>query len=287
MPHAALIPPPHPHTHAHTHTSPSWYYDAGRIKSDFGRGGITKYEAAVEHFPGSIMALSNTGGAGRGSNDGDIIGTVINHGKKKYWARGGNFHYHHGLRPGENTLEAQLFRLVARELTASGGAVDVDALRGAYVEFMTTPGSHNDTYASTCHRMFFKNRADGKPLDQCPDNDNHNVDTMDGLVMAIPAILAHAAAAAAAGGAAGGGAESCAADTASAVRSTIAVTRDSKQVGDYAQVLTRVLHEVLAARDGGDAGATLRAALEGAALEHLNLDLRRAVTLSRGDPMTS
>jgi len=27
-----------------------------------------------------------------------------------------------------------------------------------YIQFMTTPGSHNDTYAATAHRMFFLNR---------------------------------------------------------------------------------------------------------------------------------
>lgn len=31
------------------------------------------------------MQLSNTGGAGRGSQTGNIIGDVINHGKKKFW----------------------------------------------------------------------------------------------------------------------------------------------------------------------------------------------------------
>jgi hypothetical protein len=35
------------------------------------------------------MNLSSTGGGGRGSDKGDIIGDVILHGKKKYWLRGG------------------------------------------------------------------------------------------------------------------------------------------------------------------------------------------------------
>ena len=39
--------------------------------------------------------VSSTGGAGRGgTSDGDIIGSVINHGKKQYWERGGGYHYH-------------------------------------------------------------------------------------------------------------------------------------------------------------------------------------------------
>lgn len=46
------------------------------------------------------MNLSNTGGGGRGSDTGDIIGKVILHGKKKYWLRGGSYHYHLGLDAG-------------------------------------------------------------------------------------------------------------------------------------------------------------------------------------------
>ena len=38
--------------------------------------------------------------------------------------------------------------------------------------------------------MFFANRANGKALDECPDNDQHNVDTIDGLVNLPPVICA-------------------------------------------------------------------------------------------------
>ena len=58
---------------------------------------------------------------------------------------------------------------------------------------MTRPGSHNDTYVSTCHRMFFANWHHKKlPASECPDNDQHNVDTVDGLV--LPTITALASA---------------------------------------------------------------------------------------------
>ena len=58
-----------------------WFYGGNRqIKQTFGSN-ISKYEKPPHLFPGSIMALSNTGGAGRGTSDGDIIGTVINHGE--------------------------------------------------------------------------------------------------------------------------------------------------------------------------------------------------------------
>ena len=57
------------------------------------------------------------------------------------------------------------------------------------MSFMQTPGSHNDTYAATAHRMFFKNLIDGKDPKQCPDNDGHNVDAIDALTITIPVIL--------------------------------------------------------------------------------------------------
>jgi len=64
-----------------------WYYGGARqIIGDFG-GPITTYTTSVTaqgraSAVNSIMALSNTGGAGRGGDEGSIIGDVINHGKK-------------------------------------------------------------------------------------------------------------------------------------------------------------------------------------------------------------
>lgn len=69
-----------------------WYYNIGQLKKDF--GSIQGYVKPKQHYPGSIMNLSNTGGGGRGSDQGSIIGDVINHGKKQFWEKGGNYHYH-------------------------------------------------------------------------------------------------------------------------------------------------------------------------------------------------
>lgn len=119
-----------------------WMYNLSQLKRDYGE--IKGYVKPKDRFEGSIMNLSNTGGGGRGSDQGDIIGNVINHGKKQYWLRGGNFHYHLGLDAGDNTLEAQLCRLLVRSITKHQGYV-YDQFLDEYVKFMTTPGSHNDT----------------------------------------------------------------------------------------------------------------------------------------------
>ena len=79
-----------------------WMYNLSNLRRDYGR--ITGYVKPKDYFEGSIMNLSNTGGGGRGGDQGDIIGSVINHGKKKYWVRGGNFHYHLGLDAGKFLL---------------------------------------------------------------------------------------------------------------------------------------------------------------------------------------
>jgi hypothetical protein len=55
-------------------------YDLRNLKRDYGQ--ITGYVRPLDKFEGSIMNLSNTGGAGRGSDKGDIVGSVILHGKK-------------------------------------------------------------------------------------------------------------------------------------------------------------------------------------------------------------
>jgi len=65
------------------------------------------------------------------------------------------------MQAGENTLEAQLTRLATRHMIQAG-EFSPDKFREMYMEFMQKPGSHNDTYAATAHRMFFKNLVEGK-----------------------------------------------------------------------------------------------------------------------------
>lgn len=208
-----------------------WYYGGARqVEGDYGR--ITGYVKPKTELRGSIMALSNTGGAGRGGNDGDIIGSVIAHGKKPYWARGRAHHYHCTLDKGENTVDADCVRLCYKSLSENGGKLLPDKLRESYVGFMTTPGAYNDCYISTTHRMFFSNRERGLPLDKCPDNDNHNVDTTCGLPMTVPVALASASLPAQ--------------DAHKQVADCVAVTRKSPACQQYAKLLADMLRSILA-----------------------------------------
>ncbi len=168
--------------------------------SEYGRP-ITDYMKPNMNLAGSILNKSNLNGGGRSASwdakeSKSIIGDVINHGKKDLWSPNKSIHYHATLQKGENTLEVQIARVLMKSIAKNGGTLDVEKFRTAYIDFMMTPNSHNDTYASTCHRMFFANLVNRKlPPDQCPDNDHHNVDTIDGLVLPTIAAMADPAAA--------------------------------------------------------------------------------------------
>lgn len=209
-----------------------WYYGGfGQVQADYG-GPITTYIKPKTELQGSIMNLSNTGGAGRGSCDGDIIGSVINHGKKKYWERGRSCHYHCTLEAGENTLEAQLLLVLLQSINANEGEFHQDDFRQRYVHFMTTPGTHNDAYASTCHRMFFANlKIRGKDPALCPDNDQHNVDTIDGLVLPIGVALSTL--------------NKPDEEAVATVSDCIAVTRRSDTLKTYGRGLTQALRSII------------------------------------------
>lgn len=239
------------------------YYDLSQLHEDFGQ--ITKYEAPKPHFPGSIMSLSNTGGGGRGSDKGEIVGSVILHGKKDFWKRGGNFHYHHGMRAGENTLDALITRLLTNNM-AKSKKVNVEDFQNEYIKFMTTPGSHNDTYAGTCHRMFFKNWVAGKPPSQCPDNDGHNVDSIDALMSVPPVALAYSS--------------RPREERNEAIRAAIQATRRTEVVLPFAHIYSDMLLEVLAGKSISDAA-------QEAGLK-LRMNLAEAVKRNgRNDPMTA
>lgn len=255
-----------------------WYYDRRALQRTYGK--IDGYVKPSERMQGSIMSLSNTGGAGRGSNKGDLVGTVILHGKKKYWGRGANYHYHTTLSAGENTLEASLVRVMVRTLAASHGAQEpvgiqekLHAFRESYITFMTTPDTHNDAYASTCHRMFFANREKGLSLDDCPDNDHHNVDAMDALTLTVPVIL-HLFEQ--------GASES---DIQQAALDTIHITRGvSPSFSPYSAAFSSLLLNVLR---GEDLRASVEACADAAMGRGAGAHIRQSVAKSSEDPMVA
>jgi ADP-ribosylglycohydrolase len=65
---------------------------------------------------------------------------------------------------------------LALELLASlreRGGYDRDDYTRRYIDFMTTPGKHRDTYVEECHRNFFTKYARGKKPEDCGGDDIH------------------------------------------------------------------------------------------------------------------
>jgi ADP-ribosylglycohydrolase len=92
---------------------------------------------------------------------------------------------------GENTLNSVCARLVTRGVAAEKGNYGTARFLKDYVEFMTTPGSHNDTYAESFHRDFFSNWAAGVPPERCAGKEGHNTPTIGGFVMLPPVVFAN------------------------------------------------------------------------------------------------
>jgi len=210
-----------------------WYYDQGHLRRTFGQ--IKGYVAPMDKLPGSIMSLSNTGGGGRGGFQGSIVGDVILKGKKQYWERGGNWFYHRGMSAGENTLEGVITRLITKVIVDKG-TYDHDEIHSRYMHLMTTKGSHNDTYAGTGHRMFFANYAQGKKPRECPDNDGHNTDALDGLVNLPPVVFAALIQ---------GGEEKVLSDA----RECVGLFRRSKALDQYSAIMSQLLVALVQGRD--------------------------------------
>mmetsp|Transcript_15959 Transcript_15959/g.62352 ORF Transcript_15959/g.62352 Transcript_15959/m.62352 type:complete len:374 (+) Transcript_15959:50-1171(+) len=164
-----------------------WYYDTSAIDRDFGE--IRGYRAPKEVHPTSIMHCSSTGGGGRGTAGGQVVGKVILHDKAEFWGgKNRGIHYHRGMQAGENTLTSRCARILLRTIAEAGGVYEEDRFLEDYVKFMTTPGTHNDTYADSFHREFFLRFGQGLPPRKCVGPEMSDTAQIGGLVMLIPVI---------------------------------------------------------------------------------------------------
>ena len=150
-----------------------WYYDTSALRRDYGR--VTDYLAPKNPHPDSILWRSSY----RPMNEkGDIL-----HDQAQYWGKRG-IHYHQFLEAGENTLNLKLCTLLMDSLNANRGYSSDDYLK-RYIAFMTTPGSHRDTYVEEYHRHFFTNYAAGKNPYECGVMEKH----IGGLVGLVPIVV--------------------------------------------------------------------------------------------------
>ena len=138
-----------------------WYYDRTALVRDYGH--VTDLLAPKNPHADSILWRSSYAAP---NAKGEIL-----HDQAKYWGQRG-VHYHQFLRLGENTLNMQLALELLASLRACSGYDKSDYLR-RYVEFMTVPGRHRDTYLEECHRNFFTKYARGKKPEDCGSEDIH------------------------------------------------------------------------------------------------------------------
>ena len=91
------------------------------------------------------------------------------------------------------------------------------------------------TDAATAHRMFFANFVNGVPPNQCADNDDHNIDNIDGLTAIVPVILRYS--------------EASREERNAKVNEMIQSMRKSRVLPGYAESYADILVDVLHGRD--------------------------------------
>ncbi|XP_027147535.1 uncharacterized protein LOC104936788 isoform X2 [Larimichthys crocea] len=233
-----------------------WYYDTEDIRRDFGCW-ISGFRRPGLRHPSSILSLSSTTGSGRtacssGAKRPDVVGNVILHDKLNLWKSSkGSVHYHQGLQSGDNTLNV-LCCLRAVQSLVSGRFTDVSqpdaraAVLADYVCFLTTPGSHRDTYAESSHRAFFADWQDCRPtsprqvlrfaeersrhLLSSPSADSQ-LDAIGCLPMVLPFVLLSASA--------------NEEQAVSAAVEFVKLTHPHPKVPEYVSIYSRALHAVL------------------------------------------
>ena len=138
-----------------------WYYDRAALVRDYGR--VVDLVAPKNPHADSILWRSSYTAP-------NLKGEIL-HEQAAYWGRRG-IHYHQFLRAGENTLNMQLALELLSVLREHGNYDKADYLK-RYIDFMTTPGRHRDTYIEECHRNFFTKYARGKKPEDCGGDDIH------------------------------------------------------------------------------------------------------------------
>jgi ADP-ribosylglycohydrolase len=138
-----------------------WYYNREALRRDYGT--VTDYVAPRNPHPDSILHRSHYEAP---NPKGEIL-----HDQARFWGRQ-DVHYHQFLEPGENTLNLKTVRLSIDSLNERGG-YDADDYLRRYIDFMTAPDSHRDTYVEEYHRAFFTRYANGHDPHDCGVEEKH------------------------------------------------------------------------------------------------------------------
>jgi len=138
-----------------------WYYDRAALQRDYGQ--ITDFMAPKSPHPDSILWRSKWHPP---SPELDILGD-----QRPFWGQRG-IHYHQNLEAGESTLTAKLAIEVWRSLQTCDG-FDANESLQRYIDLLTHPERHGDTYLEECHRGFFTNLGRGNAPAKCAIEEKH------------------------------------------------------------------------------------------------------------------
>ncbi len=166
-----------------------WYYQRKYIQEGFD-GGITKYEDAPHPHPESFMVGNNyhpnitkAKELGRpfdiahehirfyDTNYNDFnIALAVHAGEHKNAMpqKDERYHYHHGLKAGENTVGANLMRVLIRSVIKEG-KYNQERFIEDFVSYLTTPGLNRDAYTEVYIRAWFENYSKGVPPHACAE----------------------------------------------------------------------------------------------------------------------
>eukprot|EP00656_Telonema_subtile_P048505 TRINITY_DN5791_c0_g1_i4.p1 TRINITY_DN5791_c0_g1~~TRINITY_DN5791_c0_g1_i4.p1 ORF type:complete len:339 (-),score=58.02 TRINITY_DN5791_c0_g1_i4:169-1185(-) len=164
-----------------------WYYDLNALAEDYGQ--ISHYVAPLRRHSGNRI-MNNHWRDNKHNVQALVMGDHILHGKAEVWDEPYR-HYHDGYAAGENTLNSQVARVAIRTVIENAGEYNPTDFLENYRSFMTTPGSHNDSYAEAYHRQFFDNYLlNAVPLGpECAGAENHDTPSIGGFVSALPVLL--------------------------------------------------------------------------------------------------
>lgn len=151
-----------------------WYYDTEALHRDYGE--VSHYLPPRNPHPDSILWRSSYS-ASSGATD-------ILHEQGQYWGKKG-IHYHQFLQAGENTLNVKLARELLLYLQQNR-SYNAESWLEKMVNFITTPGNHNDTYVEEYLRHFFSAYAQNRPLTACGRKDEKHI---GGFSLMLPLVI--------------------------------------------------------------------------------------------------
>ena len=166
-----------------------WYYSVDNIRKVFD-GGIRDYQAPphphLESFMVGMAYHPDVETAKRQGRAFDILhaharlyhtsySTLEIRSTEREKAHGNpvpgiadRYHYHHGLKAGENTLAAHLVRVLMRSVIRCG-RYDPNAFIEDFIAHMITPGRNHDPYCEIYIRRWFENYSRGLPPHGCAE----------------------------------------------------------------------------------------------------------------------